>query len=57
MNKMIYAIATSTILVLIPLTAGIAFALNWITITKIMFALWFIGEWILFTCFIKYAFN
>ena len=56
MNK-IYAIIASTILMLIPLVTGIAFALNWITITKIMFAMWFIGEWILITCFIKYAFN
>lgn len=52
MNKTIYTIVTSTILVLIPLFTGVAFALDLAVAVKIIFALWSIGEWVLIKSFV-----
>lgn len=52
MNKMIYTIATSTILILIPLFTGIVFALDLAVAVKIIFAVWSIGEWVLIKSFV-----
>lgn len=48
----VYAFIASTILILIPLFTGIAFALDLAVAVKIIFAVWSIGEWVLIKSFV-----
>lgn len=56
MNK-IYAFVVSTLALAVPVLWGLALALGWITVVKVLFGVWTIVEWALIAVIVQMLFE